>query len=113
MLSSTDSPREETGLLVRAREPESRALSRGEAGDVAVEHLHRSARCGEIARDDVEERGLPGTVRAENRPTLPVPDVEIDVGHCLETPEPPADPPQAEGRLGVFQGLCYFAQRPT
>ena len=44
---------------------------------------------------------------------LAVRDVEIDVLHGDETPEAPADPPQAEGRLGMFEGLCYFAQRPT
>ena len=30
-------------------------------------------------------------------------DVEIDVAHGDESPEAPADPPQAEGRLGVFE----------
>ena len=34
-------------------------------------------------------------------------DVEVDVAHRVETTEPPADPPQAEGRLGVFGCYCF------
>jgi hypothetical protein len=30
----------------------------------------------------------------------------------VEAAEPPADPPQAEGRLGVFS-CCCFGQTPT
>ena len=30
----------------------------------------------------------------------------------VKAAEPPADPPQAEGRLGVF-GCCCFGQTPT
>ena len=56
---------------------------------------------------------FPAPFGPEDRSPLAVGDVEIDVADGDETPEAPADPPQAEGRLGVFEGLCYFAQRPT
>ena len=113
--SSTDDTEKQARLLVRAREPESRAaFGRRARVTSRAEASRRFPLDGGMSpADHVEERGLPGSVRAEDRPTLAVSDVEIDVGHCTETPEPPADPPQAEGRLGVFEGLCYFAQRPT
>ena len=37
-------------------------------------------------------------------------DVQIDVAHGLEAAEPPADPPQAEDRLGVL-GYCVLRHR--
>ena len=39
-------------------------------------------------------------------------DVEVDVADGMEAAEPPADPPQAEGRLGVLGCWC-FGQTPT
>jgi hypothetical protein len=42
-----------------------------------------------------------------------VDDVKVDVVHGLQSTEAPADPPQAEGRLGVLDGRCCFAHRPT
>ncbi len=62
----------------------------------------------ELARDHVEERGLPGPVRAEDRPALAVRDVEVDVAHGLHAAEAPADPPQAEDRLGAFGCRCGY-----
>ncbi len=40
-------------------------------------------------------------------------DVEVDVVDGVEPAEPPADPPQAEGRLGVLDDWCCFGHRPT
>ena len=53
-----------------------------------------------------EERRLAGAVRAEDRAPLAVRDIEVDIAHGVEAAEPPADPPQAEDRLGVF-GYCF------
>ena len=60
----------------------------------------------EVARDDVEERRLAGAVRAENGAPFAVRDVQVDVAHGVEAAEPPADPPQAEDRLGVLGCCC-------
>ena len=69
-------------------------------------------RRGEVAADDVEEGGLAGAVRAEDRAALAGRDLEVDVANGVKAAEPPADPPQAEGRLGVFGCWC-FGQTPT
>src|SRR5258707_765611 len=66
----------------------------------------------EVAGDDVDQRRLAGAVRAENRTPLAVRDVEIDVAHGVEAAEPPADPPQAEDRLGVL-GYCSLGHLAT
>ncbi len=102
-------PEEHARLLVRAREAELRSLSRRHRRDVLTEELDGSGRRVEVARDDVEERGLSGPVRAENGMTRTVLDVEIDSGHGDETAEAPADPPQAESRRGVRSGRWSFA----
>ena len=60
----------------------------------------------DVAGDDVEQRRLAGAVRPEDRAPLAVRDVQIDVAHGVEATEAPADPPQAEDRLGVL-GCCY------
>ena len=44
---------------------------------------------------------------------LAVSDVEVDAAHREKSAEAPADPPQAEGRLGVLDGRCCFGHRPT
>ena len=67
---------------------------------------------GDVARDDVEERRLAGAVRAEDGAPLAVRDVEVDVAHGVEAAVAPADPPQAEDRLGVF-GCCRVRQSVT
>ncbi len=113
MLSSTVSPLKQPRLLVRAREAELRAVAGGPLRDVLAEELDRARRRRDVAADDVEERRLPGAVRAEDRAPLAVDDVEVDVVHGEKPAEPPADPPQAEGRLGVFDGRCCFGHRPT
>ncbi len=94
-------------LLVRAGEPEPRALAGRRRRDVAAEELDRPGRRGQVAGDDVEERRLARAVRPEDRPPLAVCDVEVDVVHGEEAAEAPADPPQAEGRHGVL-GECFF-----
>ena len=82
------------------------------AGDVLAEHLDRAGRGREVARDEIEERRLPGAVRAEDRTALAVRDVEIDVAHGLNTAEAPADPPQAEDRLGA-RGVAAWSPPAT
>ena len=93
--------REQAGLLVRAGEPELGAHPRGQMRDVLPHHLDRARRRLEVAGDEVEEGRLAGPVRAEDRAALAVRDVEIDVAHGLDAAEAPADPPQAEDRLGA------------
>src|SRR5256885_2039510 len=78
----------------------------------SAEQLDGAGGRREVAADDVEERRLPGPVRAEDRAALARADLEVDVPDGVEAAEPPADPPQAEGRLGVF-GCCCFCQTPT
>src|SRR5439155_10396516 len=90
-----------------AAHPELRARARRQRGDVAAEELDRAGGRREVAGDDVEERRLPGAVRAEDRTPLAVRDVEVDIAHGVEAAEPPADPPQAEDRLGVL-GCCLL-----
>ena len=65
---------------------------------------------GDVAGDDVEQRRLAGAVRAEDRAPLAVRDVEIDVTHGVEAAEAPADPPQAEDRLGVLRVLLLASR---
>src|SRR5262249_52105747 len=62
----------------------------------------------QVARDDVEERRLPGAVRTEDRPPFAGDDLEVDVPDRVESAETPADPPQAEDRLGCPGGSDCF-----
>src|SRR5207249_2664349 len=75
--------------------------------DIRPEQLDRSSRGRQVACDHVEERRLPGAVRTEDRATLTGCDVEVHVPHRVQTAEAPADPPQAEGRLSVFDWCCF------
>ena len=101
------------GLLIRPGEAGTRAVPCGRVRDVGAVQLDGAGRGWDVAGDDVEECRFPGPVRSENRSPFAVGDVQIDVTDGDETREAPADPPQAEGRLGVFEGLCCFAQRST
>ena len=74
---------------------------------VPAEELDAPRGGREVAADDVEERGLAGPVRSEDGTALAGGDLEIDVPDCMEAAEPPADPPQAEGRLGVLGCWCF------
>ena len=62
---------------------------------------------GDVAGDDVEQGRLAGAVRAEDGAALAVSDVEIDVAHGMQAAEAPADPPQAEDRLGGSTLCCF------
>ena len=104
---------EEAGLLIRPREAELRPDPGGEVRDVAPHHLDRSRRRRKVARDEVEERRLAGPVRAEDRAAFAVRDVEIDVAYGLNSAEAPADPPQAEDRLGSVGWLAHAATAVT
>ena len=95
-------PVEEPRLLVGSREPELGPVARGSSGHVLAEELDTACRGRDVAADDVEERGLPGAVRAEDCAALAVHDVQIDVVHREEPAETPADPPQAEGRHSTW-----------
>src|SRR6266550_3036375 len=105
-------PEEHAGLLVRAREAEPGTRARRSHRDLLPEQLDRARRGRYVACDHVEERRLPGAVRTEDRTTLTGCDVEVHLAHGVQTTEAPADPPQAEGRLDVFD-WCYFGQRAT
>ncbi len=106
MLSSTERPgKRRVFWYVRAR-PELGPDPRGQMGHVLPRHLDRPGGRREVARDEVEERRLAGAVRAEDGTALAVRDVEIDVAHGLNAAEAPADPPQAEDRLGVRWCCC-------
>src|SRR5437588_551147 len=61
----------------------------------------------EVAADAVEKGRLAGAVRAEDRPALAGDDLEVDLTDGVKAAETPADPPQAEGRLGVFGCYCF------
>ena len=63
----------------------------------------------DVAGDDVEQRRLARAVRPEDGAPLAVRDVEVDVAHGVEAAVAPADPPQAEDRLGAV-GVCCIAQ---
>ena len=102
MLSSTVRPRNRRDCWYVRASPSSRALPRGSVRHVPAEELDRPDVGGKSPADDVEERRLAGAVRAEDRPALAGRDVEVDVADGVEAAEAPADPPQAEGRLGVF-----------
>ena len=104
---------EEPRLLVRAGEAELGSVARRPSRDVLAEQLDPSGRGRYVSANDVEERRLPGAVRPQDRPTLAVHDVEIDAVHGEQAPETPADPPQAEGRLGVSDDRCCLGHRPT
>jgi hypothetical protein len=105
-------PGEETRLLIGAREPHLRPRARRSMRDVAAEQLDRPRGGGEVAADDVEEGRLARPVRAEDGAPLAGGHLEVDLRDGVEAAEAPADPPQAEGRLGVF-GECRFGQAPT
>ena len=101
MLSSTVRPGKSRDFwYVRAR-PSFGRHARRQVGDVLPHQLDRARRGREVAGDDVEQRRLAGAVRPEDRAALAVRDVEVDVAHGLHTAEAPADPPQAEDRLGA------------
>jgi hypothetical protein len=105
-------PAEEPRLLVRPRQSPLRARAGGHRRHVPSEELHGTGGHGEVAADEVEESGLPCSVRAEDGAPLTVRDVEVDAADGEQAAEPPADPPQAEGRLSVF-GCCCFRQTAT
>ena len=93
---------ERAGLLVRAPHAELRAQPRRQRPDLLPEQLDRARPRRDVARDDVEQRGLPGAVRAEDGAPLAGRDVEVDVAHGDEAAVAPADPPQAEDRRGAL-----------
>src|SRR5918999_1874965 len=93
---------EEARRLERPRQAEPGALARGRARHVAAEQLHAAGRRRKLARHEVEERRLPGPVRAQDRTALPRQHVEVHAGDRVYAPEAPADPPESEDRLGAW-----------
>src|SRR5439155_5889526 len=89
---------EEPGLLIGAGQAELRSLAGRQGGDVLAKQLDGARGRREVARDDVEERRLPGPVRAENRATLAGEELEVDVADGMQAAEAPAEPPEAEDR---------------
>ena len=94
--------KEEPRLLVGPREPQPRPPRRRERGHVLAEQLDGARGRPKVAGDDVEERGLPGPVRPQDRATLAGTNFQVDVLDGVKPAEAPADPPQAEGRRNAF-----------
>src|SRR5262245_1032904 len=82
--------------LIGARHPEMRPAMARHAGDVAAEQQDRSAVGGELAGDQVEQRGLAGAVRADDQPPLPGLDGKRDVGGDAQAVERFAQPTDGE-----------------
>ena len=91
---------EQTRLLVRPPHPEPGAARRRDVADVPPLELDRPRCRRDVARDEVEQRRLPGAVGPEDGAALTARDVEIDVAHGVQSAEPPADPAQAQDRTG-------------
>src|SRR5215831_1278869 len=73
--------REDAHLLKRARDAEtSHAMRRG-PGEVAAPEEHAPAVGAEVTRDAVEQRGLAGTVRADQAHQLAGLHLEVDLVH--------------------------------
>ena len=84
---------EELRNLERARDPEARDRPRRMCGDVLAEERDATGLRLQVAGRDVEEGGLAGAVRADDREVLAVDDIEIDaVGrdHAAEADDEPA-----------------------
>ena len=77
---------EEAGLLICPRQTELRANPGREVRDVSPHHLDRSGGRGKVTGHEVEERGLAGPVRAEDRAAFAIGDVEIDLAYGLNSP---------------------------
>src|SRR6266508_133474 len=99
---------EETRGLIRPGEPHVRPLPGRLPRHVAAEELNRSRCRWELAGHEIEEGRLPRTVRPEDRTPLARKDVEVHAADGLYAPEAPADPPQAEDRLGAFRCRCCY-----
>ena len=109
-LSSTDRPPNRRDVWNVRERPTAGALARRQRGHVVAEQLDRAGRRRELARDQVEQRGLAGPVGPEDRAPLAGPDVEVDARDGDDAAEAPADPPQAEDRRGGFggcRGSCH------
>ena len=102
MLSSTDSTEEQASLLIRPREPELRPHPAGQVRHVLAQHLDRPwPTRGKSPATRLNRVRLAGAVRPEDGAALAVRDIGIHVTHGLHPAEAPADPPQAEDRLGA------------
>src|SRR5205823_3909813 len=88
--------------LKGARQSGPRSPPRRLVRHLAAEELHGALGGRELAGDEVEERRLAGPVRAENGATFARPHLQVDLGHGAQAAETPADPPQAEDRLGAL-----------
>jgi hypothetical protein len=84
---------EELRNLERAGDPQARDRPRRVRRDVLAEERHATGLRLQVAGRDVEERRLPGAVRADDREVLAVDDIEVDaVGrdHAAEADDEPA-----------------------
>src|SRR5206468_10172244 len=90
---------EEPDVLEGAADPERRAPVRGKVADVAPAEADPSAVRAEGARHEVEECGLAGAVRADDRVDTAGRDAEIEAREDDERPEAPGEPVNREQRL--------------
>src|SRR6266540_5617659 len=63
-----------------------------------------------LAADEVEQRGLPGPVGADDAAQFPVRDVEVDVAHGVHPAEGPAGPRYGQQRAHLSPVNWVFAQ---
>ena len=89
-------PRKQQRDLVSAPQPAADALVRREGGDVLAEEADRAGGRREVAGDAVEERRLPGAVRAEHSAPLAELDRQRDVDERRERPEQASHAPELE-----------------
>src|SRR4029453_18560036 len=92
--------------LVGAREPEVHAPLRGHAQQLLSEQPDRAAVGGEIAGDQVEQRGLAGAVRADDQAPLARHHAQRHVLGCGQPAEPLAQMRDFERRYRRRRGHC-------
>ena len=91
---------EELRNLERAGDPEPRDRARRVCRDVLAEERHATGLRLQVAGRDVEERGLAGAVRADDREVLAVDDIEIDAVGRDDAAEADVEPARAEDDVG-------------
>ena len=89
---------EDAGDLEGARDAAPAARGRGERGDVVAAEEHAARGRRQQPRDQVEERGLPGAVRPDDRAQLSGLDREADAVDGLQGAEGAPEPARLEHR---------------
>jgi hypothetical protein len=90
--------REQLRNLKRAGNSACRTLVGPQRGDIGAEQLNTPPGRLQLPADHVEQRGLPRTVRSDERTSLPRLDDQTDVVYRLEAAEMPGDVVECECR---------------